>query len=77
MMGFREKVRTKRPTVEEIEKLETELGRAPTVGEIRALYKTEEHTRFEAYTPSQRLEDDEDVRLVEALQQAIKDAAAA
>ena len=77
LMGFRPKERKKRPTVEEIEKLETELGRTPTVGEIRALYKTEDYTRFEAYTPSQQLEDDEDVRLIESLQQAIQDATAA
>ena len=76
MMGFRPTTTTMRPTLEEIEKLEAELGRAPTSQEIKKLYRERVGTRFEAFSPRPDLEDEEDEALIESLQESLQQAVA-
>jgi hypothetical protein len=75
--GFRPQTKRLRPTVEQIEKLASELGRTPTVAEIKGLYREVVGTKFTDYTPSPRLETEEDERIVAELEESLKMAGAA
>lgn len=77
MMGFRPTSRTERPTFDQIEALERDLGRAPSAKEIKSLYKTKPGTRFEAFSPRPDLETEEDEALIASLQEAVSGAKAA
>jgi len=50
-LGYVSEERTARPSLEDLEKLERELGRPPSAAEMRGLYKTTRGTKFKAHTP--------------------------
>ena len=75
-LGYVEETRTKRPDFDEIAQLERMLGRPPTTGEIKGLYKTTVGTRFKAFTPSGVDESQSESKIQEQLEESIKAAQA-
>lgn len=50
-LGYVEETRVERPSMDQIEQLERELGRPPSTAEIKKLYKTRVGTKFKAHNP--------------------------
>jgi hypothetical protein len=51
-LGFVTETRTERPSLEDVQKLQRELGRPPTIAEVEKLYKVKTSRKFKAHTPA-------------------------
>jgi len=74
VLGFQESIRIERPSLEDLEQRERELGRPLNSVEMRSLYKRRRTTRFGPHTPKQVDEGAAEAVLQAQLEQSIAEA---